>query len=198
MNGILEKIKAFATDAHGNQKRKFTNESYIIHPIRVMDICKHYTDNFSILAAALLHDVLEDTNVSESVLQEFLEEVTNAEEANRTLNLVLDLTDVYIKEDFPNMNRRKRKNKEAERLQKVDPDAQTVKYADIIDNAIDITKHDKNFALKFLNEVRFLLTKMDKGNNELYERAKVTVSNCLKELKKINKVERKGINKMKR
>lgn len=184
MDEILKKIKSFATNAHGKQKRKFTEEPYINHPIRVMEICKQYTNNRPILAACLLHDVLEDTPVSEGELKEFLKETMQPEEADKTFNLVIDLTDVYIKGDYPKLNRKKRKNKEAGRLRETDPDAQTVKYADSIDNAIDITENDKEFAKQFLSEVQFLLTKMNKGNPELYERATQTVKDCFKKLKR--------------
>jgi guanosine-3',5'-bis(diphosphate) 3'-pyrophosphohydrolase len=184
---ILEKIKAFATKAHGEQKRKFTGEQYINHPVRVMEICMAYTHDRPSLAAALLHDVLEDTEVKENEMEAFLKDVMPKEEAKKTLELVIWLTDVYVKEDYPSLNRRKRKNKEADRLSKSHPDAQTVKYADSIDNAIDITKNDTDFAGKFLDEVGYLLTRMDKGNKELYERAVQTIEDCKRELKKQKK-----------
>lgn len=184
MDEILKKVEEFAADAHGKQKRKFTGEPYINHPIRVMEICKEYTNKREILAASLLHDVLEDTTVTEKELKKFLDEIMSSEEADKTYKLVVDLTDVYIKEEYPNLNRKKRKNKEAERLMKANPDAQTVKYADSIDNAVDITKNDKEFAKKFLSEVKYLLSKMDKGDPELYERAVETIKDCFRELKK--------------
>ncbi|MDQ3189997.1 MAG: metal-dependent phosphohydrolase, partial [Bacteroidota bacterium] len=134
--------------------------------------------------------VLEDTSVSEHELKIFLKEIMDPKLADRTLQLVMDLTDVYIKEDFPELNREKRKNKEAERLMKASPDAQTVKYADSIDNTVDITKNNKEFAKKFLPEVQFLLSKMDKGIPELYEKSKKTLKDCFKELK--NKKKTKG------
>ena len=51
-------------------------------------------------------------------------------------------TDIYTKQNYPGWNRRKRKQKEAERLAVAHPDAQTVKYADIIDNNIECDEHE--------------------------------------------------------
>ncbi|HYH55544.1 MAG TPA: hypothetical protein VD772_02970, partial [Anseongella sp.] len=94
------------------------------------------------------------------------------------------LTDVYTKENYPRLNRKKRKAREADRLSKAPAAAQTVKYADIIDNAIDIAGHDKDFAKVFLRECGQLLRQMDKGNQQLYERAVKTVADCLSELQR--------------
>ncbi|MGN6617321.1 MAG: HD domain-containing protein [Ilyomonas sp.] len=61
MNQVIEKVQDFAGKAHAGQKRKYTPEPYIVHPVRVMQICKEYTSSILVLCAALLHDVLEDT-----------------------------------------------------------------------------------------------------------------------------------------
>ncbi len=65
MDKVLEKVKEFADNAHGDQMRKYTPDRYIVHPIRVMEICREYDSRLPVLAAALLHDVLEDTKVTE-------------------------------------------------------------------------------------------------------------------------------------
>lgn len=41
---IINKIIEFADKAHGDQTRKYTADKYIVHPIRVMETCKQYTD----------------------------------------------------------------------------------------------------------------------------------------------------------
>src|SRR3954464_15075348 len=113
---ILDEVKDFADKAHGNQMRRYTPERYIVHPVRVMITCKEYTSDITILAAALLHDVLEDTPVTKEELQAFLMNIMSEEEAKRTVQLVEELTDVYIKENYPKWNRKKRKLKEADSL----------------------------------------------------------------------------------
>lgn len=182
MDDILKKVRDFASDAHGEQKRKYVDEMYIRHPERVMYICVEYTTERAVLAAALLHDVLEDTPVTEEELSKFLHTLMDQEEADKTLQLVVDLTDIFIKADYPSLNRKKRKRKEAERLRDVHPDAQTIKYADIIDNASDVTPYDPDFALVYLKEAEQILSLMEGGEPQLYERAKRTVQQCRDQL----------------
>jgi (p)ppGpp synthase/HD superfamily hydrolase len=183
IESILDKVKEFADSAHGSQMRRYSSERYIVHPVRVMETCKKYTDNVTILSAALLHDVLEDTPVTKDELKVFLHPLMNEQEATRTVELVTELTDVFIKEKYPKWNRRKRKNKETDRLVKISPEAQTVKYADIIDNAPEITTHDPEFANRFLYEYRQLLRRMNKGDAKLYKIAIETVYSCYERLK---------------
>src|SRR5437762_11401952 len=125
MEEILEQIKDFADKAHGEQTRKYTPDRYIVHPVRVMNICKEYTNDISVLAAALLHDVLEDTTATKDEIKNFLLKLLDKQQAEKTVKLVEELTDVYIKKDYPQWNRRKRKEKEAERLSATSSEAQT-------------------------------------------------------------------------
>jgi guanosine-3',5'-bis(diphosphate) 3'-pyrophosphohydrolase len=179
---LLEKVKDFADKAHGTQIRKYSKEKYIKHPERVMNLCREYTEDIAILSAALLHDVLEDTSTSEDQIKEFLGGVMSKEEAERTLMLVVELTDIYTNIDYPGSNRKKRKNKEADRLGNIHPDAQTIKYADTMDNAVDIVQNDRDFAKVFIKECQNLLAKMDNGHPELYIRAVKTINECAERL----------------
>ena len=166
-NAILQKIRDFADHAHGDQRRKYTPDRYIVHPIRVMELCKPYTTNIAVLASALLHDVLEDTPVTKEEIRVFLQGQLGDRVAVQTLNLVTELTDVYVKSSYPRLNRRQRKAKETERIKKTSAEAQTVKYADILDNCREIVQHDRDFAPVFLRECHDLLKTMDKGNSSL-------------------------------
>lgn len=103
-------------------------------------------------------------------------------EALATLQLVVELTDIYTKQHYPQWNRRKRKVKEAERLAEVSGDAQMIKYADIIDN-MDIVNTDTGFAPKFLAECSTLLQKMGKGNPELHKKATMMVNSSINFMK---------------
>jgi (p)ppGpp synthase/HD superfamily hydrolase len=123
MKNILDTITAFADKAHGDQMRKYAPDRYIVHPVRVMKTCARVTDDVSILAAALLHDVLEDTPVQKKELEDFLKTVMDPQTAERTVQLVVELTDVYVKKDFPKLNRRTRKAKELLRLEQTSPDS---------------------------------------------------------------------------
>lgn len=182
METVLKNIIEYADKAHGEQTRKYTPEKYIVHPIRVMETCRRVTNDICVLAAAVLHDVLEDTEVQASEMERFLKTQMNDDLALRTLQLVIDLTDVYVKKDYPKLNRRSRKSKELIRLEKISPDAQTIKYADIIDNSKEIIAHDPDFARVFLFECRTNLKKMDKGNQELYKEALSVVNSSIESL----------------
>ncbi|RPD38581.1 HD domain-containing protein [Chitinophaga barathri] len=179
MDKILQAVQEFADKAHGDQTRKYSPDRYIVHPIRVMETCREYTADMTILAAALLHDVLEDTPVSPQALLQFLETIMTIEEAFRTLGYVTELTDVYIKSVYPHLNRRTRKAKELDRLVKTSPASQTIKYADILDNAKDVVKADPDFARVFLREYKTILRKCDKGNKNLRARAMALVEEGL-------------------
>jgi guanosine-3',5'-bis(diphosphate) 3'-pyrophosphohydrolase len=168
---LLLKVKDFADRAHGEQLRKYTPERYIVHPERVMLICREYVEDIPVQAAALLHDVLEDTPVKAEDIRKFLDGLMPEAQAHKTVELVEELTDVYIKKDYPHLNRRSRKELETARLAKTSAAAQTIKYADLIDNSFDIMKHDPQFGRKFLGEARQLLKNMKSGNAELRERA---------------------------
>src|SRR5688572_6799687 len=138
MDNTISQIRDFADKAHGDQTRRYTPDRYIVHPTRVMEICQQYTNDRAMLAAALLHDVLEDTDVTKDEIEDLLLTVMDHQQAQRTIKLVVELTDIYVKKNFPQMNRRKRKIKEADRLEKTSAEAQTIKYADIIDNSGEI------------------------------------------------------------
>jgi len=177
--GILQAVKAFADAAHGSQLRRYSGERYITHPIRVMETCQAYTSDIFVLCACLMHDVLEDTDTDDRSIREFLYGVMSPDQVERTLALVVEKTDVYTHRNFPSLNRRMRKRHEITRLSHISPEAQTIKYADLIDNATNIFIHDPDFAQVYLQEGKDLLGKMNRGNAELYNRAVKTVSDCL-------------------
>ncbi|MFZ6011068.1 MAG: HD domain-containing protein [Bacteroidota bacterium] len=174
---ILERVIVFADQAHGEQKRKYANERYINHPLRVMATCRQYTSDVTILSAALLHDVLEDTATTKKQIADFLSGFMTKTQVIKTVKIVEELTDIYIKATFPDLKRKIRKIKEAERLALVSPEAQMIKYADIIDNT-DVTFQDPDFAIVFIPECRMILGKTTKGNQELYHRAINIVEKC--------------------
>ena len=60
----IEKAVAFATRAHAGSVRKGKDKPYILHPLEAMTIVMRYTDDEDVLAAAVLHDTVEDTSVT--------------------------------------------------------------------------------------------------------------------------------------
>ncbi len=71
----IEKAYNLAKKAHGDQKRK-SGEPYIIHPLWVAIILADLEMDKETIIAALLHDVVEDTQIGEDYIkEEFGEEV---------------------------------------------------------------------------------------------------------------------------
>ena len=60
---VIDKAYKFAYEKHFGQKR-LTGEEYIIHPLNVAYILTRISADYETLSAALLHDVVEDCNVS--------------------------------------------------------------------------------------------------------------------------------------
>ena len=58
---IFDKAIVFATKAHSSGLRKGTNIPYATHPMEVVAIVVTMTDDKDILATAILHDTVEDT-----------------------------------------------------------------------------------------------------------------------------------------
>lgn len=65
---LLDKAIIFATKAHSGAKRKGTTVPYIVHPIEAAAIVSAMTDDEEVIAAAVLHDVIEDTDATEDDL----------------------------------------------------------------------------------------------------------------------------------
>lgn len=63
------KAVAFAAYAHDGQNRKGTALPYIVHPMEAAAIAATMTNDPEVLAAAVLHDVIEDCGVSENEIR---------------------------------------------------------------------------------------------------------------------------------
>ena len=73
---LVSEAVAFAVKAHDGMRRKKSTAPYILHPMEAAGIVGTMTDDQSIIAAAALHDVVEDAGVSiEEVGEKFGERV---------------------------------------------------------------------------------------------------------------------------
>ena len=63
-DGTLEKALHFAADAHRGGVRKGTEKPYILHPVEVLQILASMNADTNLMTAGLLHDTIEDTNVT--------------------------------------------------------------------------------------------------------------------------------------
>ncbi|MFA6408218.1 MAG: HD domain-containing protein [Candidatus Paceibacterota bacterium] len=61
---LVERAIAFAVRAHEGQMRKEAPTPYIVHPVRVAILLARYGFSDEVVAAGLVHDVVEDTNIS--------------------------------------------------------------------------------------------------------------------------------------
>ena len=157
---LVHRAKEFAILAHEGQVRKYTHVPYIVHPVEVMEIVRTVKHDDTMLAAALLHDVVEDTDCTiDDIRAEFGENVAS---------LVADLTDVSKPDDG---NREVRKAKDRAHLASASAAAQTVKIADLISNSLDIMKHDPAFAKIYIAEKLLLLGVRTRADKTLFIRA---------------------------
>ena len=61
MMDLFDKAICYATEAHAGMKRKGTETPYIVHPMESVAVVATMTNEPAVLAAAVLHDVVEDT-----------------------------------------------------------------------------------------------------------------------------------------
>lgn len=152
----------FARRAHESidQRRRYTNQPYIVHPMAVANIVKSVWHTPEMVAAAYLHDVVEDTPMEiEDIYLAFGHDVAE---------LVDWLTDVSTPADG---TREERKRLDREHIAKAPAEAQTIKLADLIDNTISIKGHDPDFWRVYRREKLLLLEVLTKGDRMLHERA---------------------------
>jgi len=162
---LIDEAKQLAGKAHEGQFRKYSGMPYIIHPVEVATIVQTvegHTDEM--IAAALLHDVVEDTEYS-------FEDIAEAVSPG-VAELVRGLTEVSQPQDG---NRAVRKAKDRDFLAQQSAEVQTIKYADIISNTQDIRANDPKFAKVYIEEMKLLLQVLDKGDAKLREKAKEIV-----------------------
>lgn len=69
---LLDKAIIFAVNAHHNTERRGKGFPYIVHPMEAVEIVSTITSDQELLAAAALHDTIEDTEVTvEDIRREF-------------------------------------------------------------------------------------------------------------------------------
>lgn len=158
MSKLITKAQDFAIARHGSQKRKYTYEPYWYHLRNVAEIVESVGTPSETIAAAWLHDVLEDTDTGYGELVELF--------GKAIAKTVLDLTD-FAGEG----NRALRKAMDRDRLAQSSADAQSIKLADLIDNTSSIVDYDRKFAAVYLAEKEALLPCLGKGDPILHQSA---------------------------
>lgn len=150
---IILKAAALATRAHEGQKRKYTNLPYITHPARVagrVGILPGVTEE--LVAAAYLHDVLEDTTVT----REEIEEATNAQ-----VGFYVDC--MTNKSKGTGLPRAERKALDRKHLAEIPAEVKQIKALDRIDNLLDCTGAPVDFKKLYSQESLLLADVLGNG-----------------------------------
>jgi (p)ppGpp synthase/HD superfamily hydrolase len=143
---LVTAAEAFAEQAHAGQYRKDHVTPYIVHPERVADTVRYVQGvTPSMVAAAWLHDVVEDCDVTLETIEaafgpmvaEYVGWVTNPSKGSKE-------------------NRRVRKRMDREHLAKAPWKAKVIKLADRIDNLRDIVTEAPGFTKLYRMESRQL------------------------------------------
>lgn len=114
---LLDQAIAFATEAHAGMFRKVEHSPYILHPMEAACIVGTMTNNEEVLAAAMLHDVVEDAGISLAEVEQHFgkrvrllvytetedkhperpEAETWQERKESTLEILRNTKDIYVK-----------------------------------------------------------------------------------------------------
>ena len=123
---LLDRAIIFAVNAHAGTERRGKGYPYIVHPMEAMEIVATMTADQELLAAAALHDTVEDTDVTVEQLR--------AEFGERIASLVADESDVMPAGMTEEASWHQRKQAAIDRLSKASHDAKIVAMGDKLSN----------------------------------------------------------------
>lgn len=122
---LLDRAIIFAVKAHAGTERRGKGFPYIVHPMEAVEIVATMTPDQELLAAAALHDVVEDTSyTAEDIRREF---------GQRVADLVAAESDVVV-EGPEEDSWRFRKQAAIDRLSRASHDAKMVALGDKLSN----------------------------------------------------------------
>ncbi len=146
MTDLVQRAAQFATNAHQGQTRKGNGKPYITHPARVANCAERMGFPEEAIAAAWLHDVIEDCGVSYMTLY--------AEFGRETADLVRELTNPS--KQHPKLSRAEKKKMDREHISRCSATAQAIKAIDRIDNLNETAGLDPNWIRSYCSESRAL------------------------------------------
>lgn len=124
-SSLLDRAILFAVKAHADTERKGKGFPYIVHPLEAMAIVATMTNDQELLAAAVLHDTIEDTDTTmEQLCAEF---------GPRVAKLVETETDQHFSVDKA-LTWHQRKQESLNRLASASRDAMIVALGDKLSN----------------------------------------------------------------
>ena len=123
---LLDRAIVFAVKAHHNTERRGKGFPYIVHPMEAVEVVATITPDQELLAAAALHDTIEDTDVTvEQICAEF---------GDRVANLVHAESDRFVEGLSEAESWRDRKQEAIDRLAAAPHDAKIVALGDKLSN----------------------------------------------------------------
>jgi len=153
----IDHVIEFIYMAHEGQTRKYTGEAYAEHPMEVARIVRDDFYDLDMIAAAMMHDILEDTD---HTLAE-VEKVGGAVAAS--------YVDWLTNKEYPfAKNRAHRKALIAAHYVNAPNEVKTIKLADILHNTPSIIEHDPKFAKVYVAENKLLLKSLKGGSPALF------------------------------
>lgn len=152
------KAETLARAAHAGQKRQHgSNDDYIEHPRRVAEaVSRQNKATPEMVAAAWLHDVLEDTCETPEQVSETADKIEDTC-GGLVREYVVWLTNVFTKERFPYLNRGQRKKLEALRLSFAPVEVKIIKLCDRLDNLRDMPDPAGDFIRVYVDETFYLV-----------------------------------------
>ena len=123
---MLDRAILFAVRAHAGTERRGKGFPYIVHPMEAMEIVATMTADQELLAAAALHDTVEDTDVTVEQLR--------AEFGDRIAGLVAAESDAFVEGVSDEDSWHTRKQAAIDRLARAPHDAKMVALGDKLSN----------------------------------------------------------------
>ncbi|MDT0618473.1 HD domain-containing protein [Salinisphaera sp. P385] len=157
---LVGRARVLCQVAHAGQIRKYTGERYENHPFEVARRVARVGGSPAMIAAALLHDVVEDSEYSIGFIARHF--------PRQVAEMVGELTGVPSGLGY---SRRARKAMDRARMAAASEGAQTIKLADISHNTESIVVHDPRFSRVYLTECAGLLSILDRGDQGLWRSA---------------------------
>ena len=123
---VLDRAIVFAVKAHSGTERRGKGYPYIVHPLEAVEIVATMTADQELLAAAALHDTVEDTDVTvEQIREEF---------GDRVADLVASESDTFEEGVSEEESWHARKQAAIDRLSKAGREAKMVALGDKLSN----------------------------------------------------------------
>lgn len=123
---LLDRAIIFAVRAHAGTERRGKGFPYIVHPMEAMEIVATMTPDQELLAAAALHDTVEDTDVTVEQIR--------AEFGDRIAGLVAAESDAFVEGVSEEDSWHARKQAAIDRLARAPHDAKMVALGDKLSN----------------------------------------------------------------